>query len=320
MNEIIPSTKLRVVSVHKLQGFKCWRKYFWQRVLNLEPKKLNFNFWYGGVLHAGFEALLLGKDWRGAMKKESRRRIRRHIVNSEDQEELNLQTRLLELCVAEATKQPWVKKCKLKWAEKQFRIPLKCGVLFCASLDGLGTDEGALSLFEIKTAKSISDDFYTSLSFDMQIHAYGYALRSKKGPTPKQCTYCIFRKPQKRVKKKQTVDDFLEDMKEDFHDRAKWYYIHHKHQLGSLTISETAKDIEAGARLLKSIYDNHTERQLLNVDNWPKNSSLCLEWGACPFLILCKYPKRWQVYTRAYQQREMLYEEEKDELNRNTTL
>lgn len=315
INKIIPSVRLKVVSVHKLQGFKCWRKYFWRWILNLEPRKMSFAFWYGGVLHAGFEALLLGKNPTVAMKKESRRRTSRYNLSGDDREEIALQMRLLQACVAEAARQPWVKKCKLKWAERQFCLRLeKSGLLFCSTLDGRGVDTDVDSLFEIKTAKSVTNDYFTALTFDMQIHGYGLQLREKKEKCPRQCTYCVFRKPQRRVKKKQSVDAFVKEMTRDFKERADWYYIRYPHPLGRLTITETGKDVEAGALLLQTIYNKYANNELLERTTWPRNTSQCLSYGACPYLILCKYPKKWRLYLRLFQQRQMLYEEEKQEL------
>ena len=71
---IVPSTRLKVVSVHKLKTMTCYRKYYWRYVLNLESKAMNLNFWYGGVLGAGFEAILQGDDWKAAMQDEQDRK------------------------------------------------------------------------------------------------------------------------------------------------------------------------------------------------------------------------------------------------------
>jgi len=49
MSKIIPSTKLKVISGHKLNDMACWRYYHWRWIQNLEPKRLNLNLWYGAV-------------------------------------------------------------------------------------------------------------------------------------------------------------------------------------------------------------------------------------------------------------------------------
>jgi len=321
MTDIIPSTKLKMISVHKIWSLTCWRKYFWSRVLNLEPKKLNLNFWFGGCLHVGFQTWLLTgnmKKVKKAVLAESRRRTIRYSLTSMDEDEIRIQLELLFAILEVAAKQKWVKDIDLEWAERQFKTKLKkSGLLFCCSVDGGGKYKAKPTLMEIKTASQVSNNYFTSLAFDKQVNGYPMAAK-KSGKLYQQCCFCVFRKIQKRVKKGQTIEGFIKEIKKDLAERADWYFILYKHRLGRSSIRQAWQDIESAAEILKMRYDMLTNvdgyHEVLNPDNWPRNERQCLNYGACPYLVLCRYPKKYKLYMRLYQMRQFLYKEEESEL------
>ncbi len=314
MNKIIPSTKLKIVSVHKLMDATCLRKFFWRRILNLESKGMNENFWYGGVLGAGFEAMLVGKNWRQAMKKEDKRRVKGHELSSVVQDNLDLNYRLIEVILAGAARQPEVKRMRLTRSQIKFSVPLKCGVKFCGTLDGIGTYRGQPHLFEFKTASKVNQAYLMSLRFDKQINGYAWAINKGRAKPLTECRYCIFKKAQKRVKRGQTVDEFVEEIEQDVIARPEMYYVWHRLSLGRTTVREVAYDIKQEAEDLKAKFDRAKRGQLLDPHYWPKRENKCHDYSGCEFLPLCDNPAKWKIYLRMYRQREMLYEEEKDEL------
>lgn len=316
MNEIIPSTKLKVISIHKLGSTSCWRKYFWNYVLNLVPRKINFNFFYGGVLHAGFEALVM-KGLKAAYKaitKESIIRWQCSTLTNDDQEELKLQFEIIKAILTEASKQSFIKDMKMLYSERQLKCKIPgTNLIFCGTEDGSGTYKNKPASYEIKTASRIYNAFFTALSFDPQIHGYAWAKKQNKEKLANQCAYCIFRKSAKRIKRGQTADGFVREIKQDLKDRPDWYFIIHRQTLGKTTIEKTGKNIISFAQWLQRIYDV-PKKELLDPDYWPCNSKECLSFGACPYLMLCKNLPKWKLYKRFYQQREMLYSEEREEL------
>jgi len=315
MTKIRPSTKLKVVSIHKLKSMTCLRKYFWRWVLNLEPRLINTNFWYGGVLGAGFESLLLGKNPEKAMNTESKRRLSKHLVEGTLEDEIRLQRRLISAFIAQAKKHPDVKRMKLGRTQEKFAVTLKDSeLLFCGTPDAEGTYRRRPMLFEIKTAGQVNAAYLDSLAFDKQVHGYTYARRLRKKSVLPECCYCIFRKPQKRIKRGQTIDEFVEEIKKDLAKRPEFYFIFHKFRLGHLTVSEVGADIERLASILKGLYEAMSENEILDPHNWPKQESKCFDYRGCEYLQLCKNPRRWELYLRFFQQREMLYEKEKQEL------
>lgn len=265
---------------------------------------------------AGFEALLLGKNWKKALRDEDKRRCANHTTTGDIEDEMRLQRQLILAYIEQAKNLPQVKKMKLKQTQQVFRVRLKMSkLLFLGTPDGDGTYYNIPTLFENKTASRVNDAYIRALDFDKQVCGYAYAHRLMDKPALKQCCYCIFRKPQKYIKRGQTVDQFVAEIKRDLVERPKFYYPFHRFRLGSNTVSEVGHDIETLACVLKDRYATlKTETKILNPHNWPKQEDKCHDYKGCEFLQLCKNPKRWKLYLRMFQQREMLYEEEKREL------
>ena len=314
---IKPSTKLKVISVSKLKTMTCLRRYFWKYIMNLESKKLNLSFWWGGVLGAGFEALLLGKtdkQIRAAMKKEDKKRVSSRVISDDVIDELVLQRQLIEAIVFGAKDQSEVQQMNMDKSQIMFSVPLKCGLLFCGTEDGEGTYRPKPCMFENKTTSSVSESYLSSLTYGMQVNSYAWARRGNGENPIGLCVCCIFPKPKKRIKKGQTPAEFVEEIKQDIVDRPEMYYRWHKFKLGHRTVSETGKDIERQAEILKLLYDNCGD-DLLNPQKWPKQESKCADYKGCEFIQLCMNPGRWKMYAeRFFMQREMLYPEEKGEL------
>ena len=314
-NKIIPSTKLKCVSVHKLRDFACPRRYFWRRVLNLQSKNLNFAFWYGSVLGAGFEAILLGKkNWKQLMRKESKDALKGYDTSAHA-EELDLQFRLIEVILEQAKVQAKEYNMSLTQSQVPVRQRLRCGVIYCGTEDGEGTYGSKRSLYEIKTASKVNQAYIDSLKLDKQINSYCWAKRNSKEKHYNRCTYCIFKKPQKRLKKNQTVDEFVEEIAQDCVDRPEMYYEWIDLPLVKPFVDSVGQSIERMAEILSDIYKDLSKEQLLDPNYWPEMESKCSEYSGCEFLPLCLHPNNYEMYLRFYCQRTLLYEIEKEEVD-----
>jgi hypothetical protein len=309
----------------------CLRKYFWKYVMNLEGKNLNPNFWYGGVFGAGVEALMMGKtdkQVRAAMKAEDKFRVKGKLIKEDMMEELALQRRLIEIIVFGAADQPEFQKMHMEKDQIQFRVKLRSGLLFCGTEDGEGTYGDKACMFENKTASSVSDSYLASLTYGTQVNSYAWAQRKLRKDYPTMCVACVFQKCKKIVKKDQTVDDFLDEIHTDIHGgeiqlktkvkvvepQPERFYRWHKFRLGARTVSEVGEDIERQAEILKMLYED-CGRRLLDPMLWPKQENKCADYKGCEFIQLCMNPARWKMYAeRFFGQRQMLYEEEKQEL------
>lgn len=313
-NNIIPSTKLKVVSCHKMWDFACPRRYFWRRVRNLQSRNLNMNFYYGSVLGEGFETILLGKkNWKQLMRKEHNRSIKGYDT-SKLTDEIVLQYRLIEVILEQAKVQVKQHGMLLTKSQVSVETKLRCGVTYCGTEDGEGVYEGKRSLFEIKTASKVNQGYLSSLKLDKQINSYCWSNRNSKTKHYNKCVYCIFKKPQKRLKKNQTVDEFVEEIAQDCVDRPEMYYVWTPLKLVKPFVDSVGNSIERMAEILKMIYDGASKEQLLDPNYWPEMETKCSDYSGCEFLPLCLHPNNWELYLRFYRQRTMLYELEKEEL------
>lgn len=319
MNKIIPSTQLKVISVSRLCHTTCWRYYFWRWIRNLEPKKLNLNLWYGSVLGAGFEQMLLDGKYNSrkiakTLKNTSKETMEDHIVDRDDIEEMQIQMRLITVILEGAAKQSFFKDMKMKAHQVKVSYEVMPDIHFCGVLDGEGTYKKKASTFEIKTASRVTSDTLAALEYDKQIYGYPIGLEKTKKNYPKKCCYIIFRKTQKRVKKNQTVDGFIEEIRQDTIKQPEFYYIVHPVTLGWNGIERVKKDIYQGTKILKLVYDSMSKKELLSPESWPKNEKQCLSYGACPYINLCRYEHMWKTYARFFKARKLFWELEKEEL------
>ena len=272
------------------------------------------NFWYGSVLGEGFEAILLGKkNWKQLMRKESVASLKGHDT-SKLAEEIDLQYRLIEVILEQAKVLAEQHGMSLVKSQVPVRVKLKCGVIYCGTEDGEGVYEGSSSLYEIKTASKVNQGYLSSLKLDKQINTYCWGSRGSKTKHYSQCAYCIFKKPQKRLKKNQTVDEFVKEIAQDCIDRPEMYYEWLQLSLVKPFVDSVGRSTERMAEILKMIYDNLSKEQLLDPNYWPEMETKCSDYSGCEFLPLCLHPNNWQMYLRFYKQRTMLYELEEEEL------
>jgi hypothetical protein len=274
------------------------------------------NFWYGSVLGEGFESILLGKkNWKQLMKKESNNSLKGYDTSALA-DEISLQYRLIEVILEQAKEQ--VKEYDMSLTKSQVPVEtkLRCGVVYRGTEDGEGVYEGKRSLYEIKTASRVNQGYLDSLKLDKQINSYCWANRNSKTKHYNKCVYCIFKKPQKRLKKNQTVDEFIEEIAQDCVDRPEMYYVWLQLSLVKQFVDSVGQSIERMAEILKMIYDGLSKEQLLDPNYWPEMESKCSDYSGCEFLPLCLHPNGWEMYLRFYTQRTMLYPLEEEELDK----
>ena len=284
---------------------------------------MNLNFWYGSVMHEGFENLLLHGLPKAlvAMNKESKSRMSQHRVDADTMTECDLQMRIMKTLIKAAARQPFMERLSLDWAERRFELELDNGLIYCSTVDGKGQVDEKDVMFEIKTAKQVNNFTFKALSMDQQIHGYAHQMKEGGEGCPSKVAYCIFRKSSKYLKKGQSADSFVEEIKTDIQKRPSWYFITGEdgktfpyiHSLGRKMIASTGYDMEAMSSLLLKHYDVD-EDELLLPDHWPKNCRHCLNYGCCQFLPLCQNISKYKLHLRGYQGRELRYPSEKLEL------
>jgi hypothetical protein len=315
--EIIPSDKLRVVTVHKLQATSCQRRYFWQYIMNLEPRGLRLPLWFGSMVHAGLDVRLRGGSAKAAelaMRAKDRELLADAPGISQDQQtELHI-WRSIAPAMIEGFQGVAGGRAHLTSCEEQFAVPLFEAVTFCGTLDGRGTFDNKSALFEFKTAGQISKDTFSTMAFNKQV--YGYLSSIPTGERPEQFAYCVLRKPSKWLKRGQSVVAFIEELKADFIARPDFYFAIWTQPVGKNAVDDVAGDVYHAAVDLAAKYDRLTlARALHDPRYWPRDDRQCHDYGNCPYLELCKDVSHWRARAGAfYRQREIRYELEREEL------
>lgn len=322
---IKPSVRFRVLSVHKMHSMSCLRQFFYERVLNLQTSKIIIPFWFGGILHTGIQYLLLGyndSEIDEAMELESRRRCKGSVITATDKAEMALQFQILRTLVftaREVSHTNWrLDKIDLDWSEEQVSWPVPGfpDVQFCSTIDGGGTVRGRPSLIEIKTAKSVSNDYFATLEFDAQVCSYILGHKKDRKNGTNKCLYMVFRKPQLRIKKTETIDEFADRIAQDLVDRPDFYFMSKSLTIGKNAIRYAQEDIIADTEILTDRYDKLNKRGgLLKAKNWPKKTKYCDYYNRpCPFKMVCRHGGDPSTFMPMFRQREMLYEAERKEL------
>lgn len=318
---IMPSTKLCMVGAHKIGDcMNCDRLYFWRWVMNLVPRRINLNFWFGGYIHKGCEICAFTKSRKAilkAMDEWSREYVKDYIVNSVDVQEMALQRRMGRIMFSVYMRlfADEIKTFEILDTELMFRFKLrKSGLWYIGRLDSYGKEGKIIILREYKTASRIDAAYFKRLKFDKQIHGYALGLKHTIGRTPAKCDYIVFRKPSIHQRQTESEEQFLVRLEEDLLVRDDWYYITHTHRYGKHALRETLNDIEWKAFDLKAKYDYLTTRQLLNPYNWARNGRACLTYGTCPYFLLCSHTKTYELYLQFYRMRDIRYVEEQEEL------
>lgn len=320
---IIPSTKLKVVNVHKIQDhMDCKRLYFWKWVLNIVPKKLSLPFWFGTMVHIGHEILVNGgsiNKMRKIMQKEDRKWRKKYTTDVDLIEEMDIQFEVayLMLKVYFDLFRAKFKRFKILGTETKFRVRLKkSSVWFVGILDVHGLIGKNPALQEIKTAARVDDDYFRKLRFDKQINGYaiGHKDITKKFPTI--CPYTVFKKPGIRVRQNETVKEFLKRLEIDLYERKDFYYIEHNFAFGKQAVQDVMNDIECETFDMICKYDFLEKEELLNPECWARNDGNCLAFGACPYLMLCHNSKKYRLYFRFFMMRDIRHEGEELELDK----
>jgi len=328
MIPILPSTKLLCVNVHHLQATSCPRYYFWYWVLNMVPKGLNMNFWWGTVLGEGVEILLETKSLKkalAAMDVAHKEEIKNQLLDAQITEELDFQLEMLKRIVTVwyKVRKEYIESVEITVRESKFSVELKQSpVIFNGALDAEGKAERVPTMFEIKSASSMSlnNDYFAHLAFDKQINGYRAAIEQKSGIGYGKCHYLVFRKPMIQVKQSETPDEFLDRLTGDLEKRADWYYIKFIHTFGKRATADVLNDIEGITFDLYAKYGYLTTDQLMDPVNWPRNDRQCFNYGTCPYFRLCSDCRKYALYARCFRQRDLRYPLELREVDKTRAL
>ena len=142
-------------------------------------------------------------------------------------------------------------------------------------LDGL--DDNAV--YEFKTTSRLDAAYIDRLDIDFQVSTYLEAASRMAGRPIREMFYAIARWPSSKQRKKETPDEYIERIKQDYLDRPDFYFHHEK-----LTRSEEQMQLWR-----EEAWELH--RRILETENGGfaiRNTESCVgRYGRCKFLDLC---------------------------------
>ncbi len=177
-----------------------------------------------------------------------------------------------------------------KWrkGEHEFTIDkfLGTSLTFQGIIDGVieikkGKTKG-LWVIEHKTTKDLSYTTVDSIKVSNQTLGYIYAVQKLLGVKPKGIIWNAIRKPSKRLKKNQTINEYCTELEEDYIARPDFYFFRQQLFINKSAIATWLEEKEQVALDMGFCYDNPEEKKI-----WYKNTDICGMYGGCEFAPLC---------------------------------
>jgi hypothetical protein len=142
-----------------------------------------------------------------------------------------------------------------------------------------GAVGGPFELQENKLVGQISPQKVQRLPLDRQVAIYRYGIWRATGRKVESVRYRWTRKPQIRVRKDETNEEFCERIRNDYEERPDFYL--HEEEPQFATTDDLLR-IEAELWTLAEMV-RHSERQKLYV----RNTASCSDYGGCPYIPVC---------------------------------
>lgn len=172
--------------------------------------------------------------------------------------------------------------------EHHFTLPniFGSGIDFTGIIDGVveiktGKNKG-IWVLEHKTTKDLSYYTVESIKKSIQTLGYIYAVRKLFDIKPKGIIWNAVRKPSKRLKKNQTVEEYCTEIREDYIARPAFYFLREQLRINKSAIDEWIAEATHQLADLELCYDNKDTKEI-----WYKNTNLCDMYGGCEFTPLC---------------------------------
>jgi len=273
-----------------ISSFKnCRKQYYYRNVKQLVPRHEGEARGIGSAVHKGIEtgsieeALALFDD----------------IFPSDQQEADKLET---NKAIVQAMLEGYFSLYGTDWEgefqpELQFEVPIinpKTGAQsktfkLAGKVDGLLKDRGGKYwLVEFKTAGTIDKSYIDKLMLDAQMTAYIYGLQRQLDIKISGVIYRVLRKPSIRQTKKETLEQFLNRLVEDYKSRPEFYFVQEQ-------LYRTQEDLD---EFEQELWDITQDLLKCRKDNlWYKNTSRCKDWGKCQYIPLCaKYEDAEELF------------------------
>jgi len=173
-------------------------------------------------------------------------------------------------------------------SEPMFDLPdfMNSGFNFLGRMDltiriKSGKHKGVWCL-ENKSRGRIDNYRLEHVKIDPQLLGYLSASRQMLGELPRGVIWNVVRKPSIRQKKNQTLQQYRNELKQDYIDRPSFYYYRDFLPVPPKAVDNWESEV-TNTLLDFELACEHPE----DPDIWYKNPSMCYAFDRCPYLPLC---------------------------------
>ena len=273
---------MKTISYSSIRAFlTCKRKYFWYYVKGLELKFTNVNFVFGNVMHFGLHQIYSknSKYIIDTIKFLNEEKDKIKFINPKDEEKLNkfeYQTRGMLFAYNEYYSSFIKKVIHIK---NEFSIEhVIDDYLFKGRIDNILKYKGQLYIHEIKSVKTLSEDYINNIKNDLQTHIYFHVnnLANKKFKI-KGILFDAIQKPGIRQKEKEETNEYLQRLKE--------YYLQNKEFFYMDKIEKPLLSKNRIINLIKAVIADM--KTCVKEDDYYPNETACYQYFRCEFFDLC---------------------------------
>jgi hypothetical protein len=276
----------------------CRRKFFWNYLARLTPRKISIPYFVGSHFHMGMEHFYAGEDpdkfIPGIITSMEEKAKKAVFLSPEEEEKLMLQSAIVTGMLRGYTK-TYAKDLK-KWKvvgrpEKDFVIPIAgdTGLAYVGQIDLIVRFEGKLWIVEHKTAGRLDKNYIDRLALDTQITGYSIGAKFSLKEPVAGVVYNVAKKPQIRQKKDETKPEFAQRIEDDYMARPEFYFYRETlfRDAGAATeykaeVSEMAADMQDNLAAVKKLGAAKA------LPRFYRNTDHCTARGPCPYLDICK--------------------------------
>lgn len=301
--EVVIPDKLTISHSLTRDWKACRRKFFFNYLARLTPKKISIPYFIGSAFHRGMESFYAGKDpdqFIPDLVEDMDTKAKGAVfLTPEDEEKLMLQsaivTGMLRGYVNTYAKD--LKRWKIQKVEHEFAVPIVPGKIeYVGQIDLLVKFDGAIWIVEHKTAGRLDKNYIDRLALDTQITGYAIGAKYSLQEPVAGVVYNVAKKPQIRQKKDESKPEFSQRIEDDYMARPEFYFYRETllRDTGAVAeykaeISELAADIQDKLNIIKK------EGPETALPHFYRNTDHCTARGPCPYLAICT--KGWDEDT-----------------------
>lgn len=254
----------------------CWQKYDWRYVRRLERVSRAEALSLGSAFHKGVE---LGSADAAVEA------IAAESVREFDQADIDAR-RTKQAIVYATTRLYLASYPEEETSEFEYLVRLRSPWTgaYSRTFDLLGFADGLIdrgdhwTLIERKLVGQITDVSVRKLPLDRQLALECYGVWRATGKPVREVLYRFVKKPGIRQKQTETVDEYVRRLLADYEERPEFYT--HEERLHRST--DDLVRVEAELWEWAEEARRHRGRRI-----YPRNSSVCSEYGGCEFIPLC---------------------------------